>query len=453
MRAIAILMTLVSTASANTLSVEEVEAAADRAFPAIVAARADEDAARGELQSARGGFDPVLHGKAAVLPFGYYEYERLDTWIEAPTPLYGTTFYGGYRVGVGHIPDYYGEYQTRSAGEVRAGVAVPLLRGGLTDKRRVGIAKAKLDVELAGLSVQQQRIEVRRAARQRYWEWVAAGKRLAIAEALLELAEKRHDVIAQRVERGDLPAVERTDNEKAIAQRRAQQATTVRGVEQAAIELSLFLRDDTGQPIVVDASRVPDTLPDPQALPELDGDLHLALQLRPEPRKLRLVREQGELDLKLARNELLPKLDVSFTVSKDLGRGSDTLRPVTGEVGIVLDVPLLFRAARGKVTATSAKLRRTEAMLGYARDKVTAELRDAHSALRGAQRRVEATRLELELARELERLERQRFELGDSTLFFVNQREQATAETALREIDALVDTQKATTAYDAALAR
>ncbi|MEO6953241.1 MAG: TolC family protein [Polyangia bacterium] len=453
MKALAILLLVISSASASTLVVEEVEAAAERAFPAIIAARADQEAARGELQAAQGGFDPVLHGKAGITPFGYYEYEKLDTWIEAPTPLYGTTFYAGYRLGIGHVPDYYGEYETRSAGEVRAGVAVPLLKGGLTDRRRTGISKALLGIELAGLSVLQQHIEVKRAARQRYWEWVAAGKRLDVAQALLEIAEKRHGVIGQRVERGDLPAVERIDNEKAIAHRRAQQAATLRGVEQAQIELSLFLRDDAGQPVLVDPARAPEMLPDPSSLPALDDDMHLALERRPEPRKLRLMRAQGELDLRLARNDLLPKLDVSFTISKDLGYGSPTLRPVTGEVGIVLDVPLLFRSARGKVTATNARLLRTQAMLGYARDKVTAELRDAHSALRGAQRRVEATRRELELARELERLERQRFDLGDSTLFFVNQREQATAETALREIDALMDTQKAVIAYDAALVR
>ena len=83
---------------------------------------------------------------------------------------------------------------------------------------------------------------------------------------------------------------------------------------------------------------------------------------------------------------------------------------------------------------------------------MTADVRDAGSAIVGSHARIDAARQEVRLARDLERLERTRFELGDSTLFFVNLREQATAEAALREIDALADYHKAMAAYEAAIA-
>ena len=60
---------------------------------------------------------------------------------------------------------------------------------------------------------------------------------------------------------------------------------------------------------------------------------------------------------------------------------------------------------------------------------------------------------ELQVARELEALERDRFALGDSTQFLVNLRELATADAALREARALADYQKALVAVESATGR
>src|SRR5262245_33667096 len=91
------------------LMLTEVEAAVERAFPLLLAARADRDAAVGAAREARGAFDPSLRARAEVNAFGYYEYPRLDTYVDVPTPLWGTSFQAGYRLGVGHIPVYDGK--------------------------------------------------------------------------------------------------------------------------------------------------------------------------------------------------------------------------------------------------------------------------------------------------------------------------------------------------------
>jgi outer membrane protein TolC len=59
----------------------------------------------------------------------------------------------------------------------------------------------------------------------------------------------------------------------------------------------------------------------------------------------------------------------------------------------------------------------------------------------------------VETARTLEDAERARFDLGDSSQFFVNQRELATADAALREVKSLADYFKARAEYDAATGR
>ena len=79
-------------------------------------------------------------------------------------------------------------------------------------------------------------------------------------------------------------------------------------------------------------------------------------------------------------------------------------------------------------------------------------VRDARSALAAARGRVTLTRREESLAREMADIERRRFDQGDSTLLFVNLREQVSAEASMRVTDALLDSQRSAAAWSFATA-
>ncbi|MFO0676563.1 MAG: TolC family protein [Polyangiaceae bacterium] len=147
---------------------------------------------------------------------------QAESIVEKPTSLWGVSGFAGWKYGRGDFATYNGSQQTLEYGEVRAGVNVPIWRNGPIDRRRANLARAELGQDIAALSVKDQRIQVRRAATHRYWAWVAAGAKVAIAKDLLAIVEDRDAGLATRVERGDLPKIERTDNARAIEQRRAQ---------------------------------------------------------------------------------------------------------------------------------------------------------------------------------------------------------------------------------------
>ena len=85
-------------------------------------------------------------------------------------------------------------------------------------------------------------------------------------------------------------------------------------------------------------------------------------------------------------------------------------------------------------------------------DQVSAEVKDAASALRTAHNRAQLATQEVQVALELADAERVRFDLGDSTLFTVNLRELAAVEAELREISAINDFLRALTVYERATA-
>lgn len=455
---LAVFTAFAGAAVAEPLRLDEVVSSVERHFPLIDAARKDQRIADAELLAAQGAFDPTVRTRLDGAPLGYYQNGRFDLMLDAPTPLWGTSLFGGYRASFGKFADYDGKLETNQYGELRAGIAIPLLRNGATDRRRAGITRAQLGVPLSATGLKQAQLDAVRTASFRYFEWVATGQRLRVARRLLELAEARDVANEDRVQRGDLSRIDRVDNQRSVVSRRGAVVSAERALQAAAIELSIYLRDERGEPQLPDASRLPAELPPPEPTVEAQGPASsdtaasTALRNRPEVERLRLQREQLRIELDLAKNQMLPAIDLLAQVSQDFGPGSATRSPTVIEGGVSLDLPTLNRGARGRRQAAEAAMSRLDAQARLIRDRIRAELADVLSAIAAAGQRVRIAQEEVRLAREVEEAERVRFSLGDGNILFVNLREQATVEAALREIDALLDYHRAQAAYRAALA-
>lgn len=246
-----------------------------------------------------------------------------------------------------------------------------------------------------------------------------------------------------------------TDNLRAILQRRSALVIAERYVQGAGIELSLFFRDAAGDPLQPGGDRMLDSFPEPVLLaPEQEVlDLAAAMTARPEIQSLLIKRRQQGVEARLAKNQMQPQMDLYFNYSRDVGVGRLSRRGNEIEGGLWFELPAQRRKATGKQTQVAAKLTMIDAELRFARDRVLLDVRDAASAVRAAYQVAGVVREELKASRVLEEAERARFDLGDSTQFFVNQRELATADAAFREIKALGDYHKARADYAAATAR
>lgn len=433
-----------TTAVASPVTLKLVLESVDRSYPLLRAARQDRTIADADLLSAEGGFDLSWRTRASMAPYGYYKNYTIDSVVQQPTRWWGVTAFGGWRIGRGDFAVYDGKRATNDLGELRAGLQIPLWRDGPIDRRRANIQRAEIGQKLGDIAVEQQRIETTRAASLRYWSWVVAGQRVAVARQLLDAAVARDAGLAERASRGDLPPIERTENARSILQRQSQLLAAERALQQAAIELSLFHRGANDAPLIALPNTQPRDLPEPTSLEaSVESDLARALARRPEARRLALQREQASIELAWARNQSRPAIDLQLAVSRDLGDGASYRRPTEFEAGILIDIPLQTRVADGRADAAYASVAKAAAQEQLARDRIVADVRDARSEVETARQRVKIAREELALARQLEAFERRRFELGDSTLLIVNLREQAAAEAAMREIDALGDFQRA----------
>ena len=441
--------------AAEPLTIEELLASVDRAFPLIEAVVAERRLAEGAAVSARGEFDLKLKAEAESQQFGFYRNESVKGFLEQNKTLWGTTVYGGYRVGRGTFGPYDEKALTLSGGEWSGGFRMPLLKDRAVDRRRADLQTTTLEVQGAEFTISKERLKIYKAALKQYWEWVAAGRQIAVAKGLLELAEQRNQQLEDTVKLGQLAPIEVTDNLRAILQRRSALVIAERYVQGAGIELSLFFRDAGGDPLQPGGDRMLDSFPEPVLLaPEQEVlDLAAAMTARPEIQSLLIKRRQQGVEARLAKNQMQPQMDLYFNYSRDVGVGRLSRRGNEIEGGLWFELPAQRRKATGKQTQVAAKLTMIDAELRFARDRVLLDVRDAASAVRAAYQVAGVVQEELKASRVLEEAERARFDLGDSTQFFVNQRELATADAAFREIKALADYHKARADYAAATAR
>lgn len=428
----------------DPLNLSDVIASVEARYPVIIGAAKDIEAAKGEMTASEGAFDLVWKNRLTSLSLGFYENSRFDSVVEKPLGPFGATIFGGYRLGQGNFAIYDEKALTLSQGEARIGFEISLWRNRATDRRRTNLEKSRLGLSAAEASAIQTRIEAVRTASQRYWDWVAAGKRVTVFRGLLTIAEDRDKGLLERVRHGDVPEFERKDNERTILQRKSQLVTAERSFQQSAIELSLFLRDGAGNPRTPSESELPASIPRDisRSASDLANDIEIALAHRPELARLAASREQSTFEADWADNQLAPRVDLQIAASRDFGNGSTTRSGTELEATVLLEIPLERRLASGRGESARATRDRIEATERLMKDRIRADVRDTHSALRAALARIDIVVSETDLARKLEQGERSRFEHGDSNILFVNLREQATADALVREIEALTDYHK-----------
>ncbi|KAB7763480.1 multidrug transporter [Xanthomonas maliensis] len=424
--------------AAAPLTLEEVLQASARSAPQIIEALAKVRQAEGKGLQADGAFDTVFDVDGRSRAAGYYDGSVIDSRATRPFENNGGYFYGAYRNSRGGFPVYEDQAYTDRGGEVKVGALFALLRDRVVDERRTRRSVASDDIDVARYEAQMVAVGVQRRAIDAYQAWVAAGLRYRAYQELLQLAERRRSAITRQVSLGARPTILLTENEQNLVRRRALVVRAEQELASAANTLSLYLRDADGAPLMVSAERLP---ADASALDGLAGAARIATTpvQRPDYRAVLSRIDQATARLMLAQNDLSPRLDLRFEVSKDLGPpgvGGPNRSQTDAIIGFRFSVPLENRAAKGRVAEARAEVEALNERSRYLRDQIAVEVESVVIAINAAERLASIAQEERDLADRLATAERRRFELGSGDFFLVNQREETANDARVRLIDA-----------------
>ena len=251
------------------------------------------------------------------------------------------------------------------------------------------------------------------------------------------MAKVRQKAIERRANEGDLAKLAIAENSQLIVQRKQLLNQGKMAFKQAAIHLSLYYRNQEGKPEIPPESKLPISLPT-RSLRQ--PNLIAELKTHPALKQLNAYTNIIKLKLGLAENELLPNLDANVSTFKQYGNGGyPLLLPQAAMVGVTFRLPVYRREAKGKIISAQNELQQVHTEIQFLYEQLKNELSNLFVGIHLYQEQVRLLQQELKLARQLQTAETKKFNAGDSNLFLVNQREQASAQVKLNRNNANIN--------------
>ena len=401
-------------------------------YPLISASELKAQAAEGEVTAAQGSFDHKIKFKGEFWRQSPYNNEYYETFIERQTSLGGAKILAGHRQGAGNFNYYDLKKQTSPAGQIFAGITLPVLRNFQTDEYRTSLKISKLEKEKADQELILKKLISVHKGLSLYYKWILQCKKLEITRHLLDLAKKRQDMIEKKFKSGDTERLKVTDNRRQINKRESEFIKAELEERMYATQLSLFLRDKNGNP------QVPAPMTDAQSILERKYSSPKVSETLPQTKILSADLAINRAQYDLSDQSKLPGLSVDVLGGRELSQ-----RPNYGEhilqVGINFDFPLENRKGEGKTVAYHYKRLAVEKELLYMRQELEQQAKFSELASENAISRFQTTNSEYENTASVAKGELRKWELGASDLFVVNLREQDQADVDIRRWSAMYD--------------
>ncbi|MCJ7679821.1 MAG: TolC family protein [Candidatus Aminicenantes bacterium] len=363
----------------------------------------------------------------------------------------------------------------RFGSTVRLEFTQPLLKnfGSKISRREILIARNNL--ELSRQQLKSVVLETIYSAQEAYWNLYFAVENNKVKNQSLELARDLLRKNQKEVEVGKLAKIEILNAETVVAQREAD----ILQAESLVLRSEDMLRNILNRDLDADESPIPFDLRDQPEFEirevALDRAIEAALSHRPDFLAAHTSIETRELNLSVAKNQLLPALDFRLSYWSPGISGNRILylndNPLTGIVigtqegsginslkdafkflynnwsfGVTLTIPLSSLISRADYARARIELDKSLAEKENTKRQILLEVRDAAREIETNSKRVKAYRLTRELAERRLKAEERKLIVGLTTNYFVLQFQEELATARSQEIKALVD-------YNLALAK
>ena len=352
-----------------------------------------------------------------------------------------------------------------------ASLTQPLLNGFGTVVNRASIVIAENLRDQTSVGFEVSVIQTLLNVEQAYWELVATREAVKVTEQSLELAQRLLDETEQRVEVGTSAPIDLVQSEATVASRKQEVIYAYNAAGTAEDNLKGFLGFDLPKEWQTRIETTDSYEVEPIEL-DLDNSIATALEKRPAILQQELEMQRLGLEVKVARNQKLPSLNLTGSYGFAGLSGTSVIEdPVTGEpvtirqgwgdagkqvlqgdfpgwtLGIQYSVPLGNHQAEEQLARARYALDRGEVQLAALRQEIIRQVRFAVRAVEDGAAAIDAAVAASKLAvRNLE-AEQTKFNNGLSTNFQVSQIQEALATAQLSEIRARVDYRKALAAY------
>ncbi|MGB9907539.1 MAG: TolC family protein [Candidatus Saccharicenans sp.] len=352
--------------------------------------------------------------------------------------------------------------------QLRFSFVQPLLKnfGPRVAKREIIVARQNYAISEAQLK--NQVMETIYQVEEAYWNLVLARENLKVKQQSLQLARDQLAKTRKEIEVGQQASIEILNVQAAVSQREADIVQAEASVRTAEDRLKVILNLASGTELA-SVSLIPSEKPEFKPVKvDLKEALQTALLKRPDLQIDSLTIESKKFDYDLARNQLLPQLDLNISYWSP-GTSGDRLlyrddNPWTGEVvgkipgslwdsfrdaskflynnwsvNFTLTVPLADVISRSKLALARTELAEAQAKQKAREQQAMLEVSEAVNNIETLAKSVEAYRVAREYAEKLLEAETKKLAVGLTTNYFVLDAQEKLAAARSAELKALVD--------------
>ena len=389
--------------------------------------------AQANLMQARGAFDPKIEVDFNEKQFKDNQYYSiLNSSFKIPI-WYGIELKAGFDNSEGIYVNP--ENTLPNSGLTSFGISVPVGQGLFINQRMADIRKAKIAQNLNAAERNLQAIEVLYEASVSYANWKRAFEEVKLYENYLVNASNRYKGIEKLISEGDKPAIDSIEAGIVVKTRLLNLEDAKLKLIKAKLELSNYLWLENNVPLELKDDLIPEitlskTIKEVLQINELNPiDLNNHPKIKALDAKIAMLK----VDKKLKANALLPKLDVSYNYLSEPSY-IDNYRFEDYKIGVNFSFPLFLRKERAGVKLATIKIQDSEFGLQFERKSLENKIKSQQQEITSLEKQREYIRKLIQDYNTLLNAEDRLFEMGESSLFVINSRENTLVSSQINEI-------------------
>lgn len=410
------------------LSVNELFQKVKSFHPLAVQARLQPDFANAEWLRSKGGFDPELVGSLNQKSFENKEYfSLLNSELKIPTWI-GADLKAGYDFNRGSFLGP--ENATPSNGLLYAGIAVPLGQGLLIDERRATFLQARINRNLATSKQTDLLNDLLFQAAIIYWDWFKSYNIRKIFRTSLINAQERYVAVSFNAQSGERPFID-------TIEAKIQLQNIKLGLNQAELEysnvsnlISGLIWDKYENNVKIPEKSTPALLEEEivKTIKELpDSTISQFIANHPYLEQLRQKQNLLDVERRLKQDKLKPKVTLRYNaLLEPIGSNFLTNYNINNyKWGIEFKMPLFIRKERADIKTAFLKIKENDLNLDIKTTELYNKYLNYINEWQASLAQIDLYKENVNLYEQMLNAERKLFNLGESSLFLINAREQS----------------------------
>ncbi|MDH5599070.1 MAG: TolC family protein, partial [Cyclobacteriaceae bacterium] len=322
-----------------------------------------------------------------------------------------------------------------------AGFSMPLGQGLFLDKRRAALGKAKIFAESTEAEKQKLINDLFFDALKDYWKWVEIWNKYKIYDESLVLAKTRFAAVKQSFLLGDKPAIDTLESFIQVQNLQMNLNEFELLYQNATLELSNYLWFENNLPLEITNGLHPPLISELNPVLNPTGIISDSIYSinfsHPDLKLYQYKLSSMDIEKRLMAEYLKPKINLQYKTLNQPGINS-SLNAIPFQNyswGLEFGFPLFLRQQRGDLQLTKLAINEIELQFQQKQLELQNKIKSYFNEIRILENQIALFTDAVGNYNKMLQGEKQKFDLGESSLFLINSREMSLIQANLKLIE------------------